>query len=206
MQGRAGAGRRRASGPALSIYVEKCAFFPSTRRNTKVEYIMLPLDFLHLAICVTYICITYFTCRRKHLSLQNEISIYSRTFSECHNQGSLKKFPPDRNISTWKESAMHRRAQIASTRHSIDRNKHVEGQFYIKCFVPGRKRLPAIHQPSIHTSFLTCRWMDACPGYLHTSLPAVLPDKISSPRMDARAAPRQLSMQYRAAGSFCIEI
>ena len=156
MQGRAGAGRRRASGPALSIYVEKCAFFPSTRRNTKVEYIMLPLDFLHLAICVTY-----FTCRRKHLSFWNGISIYSRTFSECQNQRSLKKFPPDRNISTWKESAMHRRAQIASTRHSINRNKHVEGQFYIKCFVPGRKRLPAIHQPSIHTSFLTCRWMHA---------------------------------------------
>ena len=56
---------------------------------------------------------------------------------------------------------MHRRAQIASTRHSINRNKHVEGQFYIKCFVPGRKRLPAIHQPSIHTSYLTCRWMHA---------------------------------------------
>ena len=156
MQGRAGAGRRRASGPALSIYAEKCALFPSTRRNTKVEYIMLPLAFLHLAICITY-----FTCRRKHLSFWNGISIYSRTFSECQNQRSLKKFPPDRNISTWKESAMHRRAQIASTRHSIDRNKHVEGQFYIKCFVPGRKRLPAIHQPSIHTSFLTCRWMHA---------------------------------------------
>ena len=170
MQGRAGAGRRRASGPALSIYVEKCAFFPSTRRNTKVEYIMLPLDFLHLAICVTY-----FTCRRKHLSFWNGISIYSRTFSECQNQRSLKKFPPDRNISTWKESATHRRAQIASNRHSINRNKS-----YVQ--------------------------MDACPGYLHTSLPAVLPDKISSPRMDARAAPRQLSMQYRAAGSFCIEI
>ena len=73
----------------------------------------------------------------------------------------LKKFPPDRNLSTWKESATHRRAQTASNRHSINRNKYVEGQFYIKRFVPGRKKVPAIHQPSIQTSFLTCGWMHA---------------------------------------------
>ena len=162
MQGRAGAGRRRASGPALSIYVEKCAFFPSTRR--------------------------YFTCRRKHLSFWNGISIYSRTFSECQNQRSLKKFPPDRNISTWKESATHRRAQIASNRHSINRNKHVEGQFYIKRFVPGRKRLPAIHQPSIHTSFLTC---DGCMPWLPSYKFACRPSRqdFFSPDGRTRRAP-----------------
>ena len=182
MQGRAGAGRRRASGPALSIYVEKCAFFPSTRRNTKVEYIMLPLDFLHLAICVTY-----FTCRRKHLSFWNGISIYSRTFSECQNQRSLKKFPPDRNLSTWKESATHCRAQIASNRHSINRNKYVEGQFYIKRFVTGRKKVPAIHQPSIQTSFLTCGWMHALATFIQVCLPSfqtrfLLPGWTHAPR------------------------
>ena len=182
MQGRAGAGRRRASGPALSIYAEKCALFPSTRRNTKVEYIMLPLAFLHLAICITY-----FTCRRKHLSFWNGISIYSRTFSECQNQRSLKKFPPDRNISTWKESATHRRAQIASNRHSINRNKYVEGQFYIKRFVTDRKKVPAIHQPSIQTSFLTCGWMHALATFIQVCLPSfqtrfLLPGWTHAPR------------------------
>ncbi len=90
---RCGRGRCRGAGPGGrgSAARQWTCSFPSTRRNTKVEYIMLPLDFLHLAICVTY-----FTCRRKHLSFWNGISIYSRTFSECQNQRSLKKFPPDR--------------------------------------------------------------------------------------------------------------
>ena len=168
MQGRAGAGRRRASGPALSIYVEKCAFFPSTRRNTKVEYIMLPLDFLHLAICVTY-----FTCRRKHLSFWNGISIYSRTFSECQNQRSLKKFPPDRNISTWKESATHRRAQIASNRHSINRNKYVEGQFYIKRFVRAEKRCQlSISRPSKQAFLRADGCMPWLPSYKFACRPS----------------------------------
>jgi len=64
----------------------------------------------------------------------------------------------------------------------------------------------ASYPSAVHPNKLSYVQMDACSGYFHTSLPAVLPDKISSPRMDARAAPRQLSMQYRAAGSFCIEI
>ena len=145
--------------PALSRCSEKCALFPSARRNTKAEYIMLPLSFPHLAICITY-----FTFRRKHLSFWNEISIYSRTFSECQNQGSLKKFLPDRNISTRKESATHRRAKIASNRHSINRNKHVEGQFYIKRLVPGKRgcRL-SICRPSIQAFLRTDGCMPRLP-------------------------------------------
>ena len=69
----------------ISICSLKCALFPSIRRNAKAKYIMFPLSIPHLAICVTY-----FSCRRKHLSLWNVISIYSRTFSECQNQESLK--------------------------------------------------------------------------------------------------------------------
>ena len=99
----------------------------------------------------------------------------------------LKKFPPDRNLSTWKESATHRRAQTASNRHSINRNKYVEGQFYIKRFVPGRKKVPAIHQPSIQTSFLTCGWMHALATFIQVCLPSfqtrfLLPGWTHAPR------------------------
>ena len=125
---------------ALSIYSEKCVLFPSARRNTMIEYVMYPLYFPHLAICVTY-----FNYRWKHLSLWNEISKYSRTSSECQNQGSLKKFLPDGNISTRKESFQLRHVKVVSNCHSINVNKQVDGQFSRKCLVPGNEGSPAAH-------------------------------------------------------------
>ena len=105
-----------------------------------IEYVMYPLYFLHLAICVAY-----FNYRWKHLSLWNEISKYSRTSSECQNQGSLKKFLPDGNISTRKESFQLRHVKVVSNCHSINVNKQVDGQFSRKCPVPGSEGSPAAH-------------------------------------------------------------
>ena len=185
---------------ALSICSLKCALFPFSRRNAKAEYIMLTLSFPHLAICIAY-----FNCRRKHLSFQNEISIFSRTFSESQNHRSLKKFLPDRDISIQKESAKHRYVKIASNRHSANENKQVEGQFSGRCFFPDRKSIPPpINRPSEHDFFSPDGRTP--PAASHASLPLSFQTSFLLSGWSHTPAAAQLSMQYAAPYAFCIEI
>lgn len=64
----------------------------------------------------------------------------------------LKKFLPDRNISTRKESAKHRPVKIASNRHSANENKPVEGQFFGRCFAPAPSSVQCNTPPHTHSA------------------------------------------------------
>ena len=81
-----------------------------------------------------------------------------------------KKFLPDGNISTRKESFQLRHVKVVSNCHSINVNKQVDGQFSRKCLVPGSEGSPAAHQPSIRTRFLVPGW-SRTPALFHASLP-----------------------------------